>query len=63
MHYLRGSRLITVNSLNKEPQTAEVLAEDRESMEWAMEEKLEVSAMAVQPATALKTAINIMTTT
>lgn len=47
----------------KEPQTAEVLAEGRESMEWAMEEKLEGSAMAVQPATALKTATNIMTAT
>lgn len=59
MHYLRCNRLITVDSLNKEPQTAEVLAKGRENMEWAMEENLEVSTVAAQPATELKTAITI----
>lgn len=38
--YLRGNKLITVNSLNKEPQITEVLTEGKENMEWAMEEEV-----------------------
>lgn len=56
---MTGNKLITVNSLNKEPQITEVLAEAKKTWNGQWKSKLEIANMTSQPATKLKTTVTV----